>query len=109
MNKNIILENSNFTKEKANDMFVNNGVNLKEIKGLTHKNGKPFDDVDYCILACEYFDMKDSENSSAFLNANYGVDPNFEKLCREVKSAYDEGIPKKELFLYINRVLTDKF
>lgn len=102
--KNLKVTNTKLSKDKAIEMFEKNGIKCDSLKPLKIK-GKECDDVDYMIIASEYFDELDRENSNKNLPTDYGFDPDFVKLAREVTEAYNEGVSKKDLYRYINSVI----
>lgn len=90
-------------KLKANPkLFDKSIVGGATYKGFTHKDGRPYDDVDYFELLGRRCQEIDKHNNSKYLPSNYG-DYNLQvvEVAKRVCKALDEGVPRSEVAEYL--------
>lgn len=86
------------------NLFKNTHVGRNTYKGLVHKDGTPFDDVDYFELLGRKCIELDKQNSNKRLPTDYGsYDLETVKMAKEICKGIDSGMNKKELTQYISQ------
>lgn len=88
---------------KRPDLFQGQAVGRLGFKPLSHKDGTPYDDVDYFELLGRKAISMDKENTSKNLPTDYGeLDRNTIEVAKQVVKAIDEKMPKKDILNFIN-------
>ena len=89
--------------EKRPDLFEGQAVGRLGFKPLIHKDGTPFDDVDYFELLGRKAISLEKENTSKNLPTDYG---NYDRatinVAKQVVQAIDEKMPKNDILKFIN-------
>ena len=96
-------KNTSEPKLKANPkLFDKSIVGGATYKGFKHKDGRPFDDVDYFELLGRRCEEIDKKNKSSWLPSDYGdYSRNVVEVAKNVCKALDEGQPRSEVAEYL--------
>lgn len=100
-------KNTTINKIKPNDkLFKDKQVGRLNFKGLKHKNGTPFSDLDYFeLLGRECIEL-DKKNSSKVIPTDYGnYDREVVQVAKEIVKGLDNGISKDDLNKYLQRCI----
>lgn len=85
------------------ELFSGQKVGRVGFKPLCHKDGTPFDDVDYFELLGRKAIELDKANTSKTLPTNYGeYDRDTINVAKQVVKAIDEKMPKQDILNFIN-------
>lgn len=72
---------------------------------LYHKDGRIFDDVDYCILMAEECDELDNQNTDKSFATVYPYDKQVVETCRYIRDLAKEGKSHAQLNAHIKDIL----
>ena len=72
---------------------------------LFHKDGRKFDDVDYCILMAEECDELDEQNTDKSFATVYPYDKQVVETCRYIRDLAKEGKSHAQLNKHIQQLL----
>lgn len=84
---------------RPNPQIFNKKVGRTSFKGLKHKDGENFTDIEYFELLAKRVEEIEKENqNNKFINySDYGFDNDCVKVAKQINEALKEGRPQKEI------------
>lgn len=87
-------------------LFINATVGRTAYKPLEHKDGRQYDDVDYFELLGRKCEELDKQNPYKNVPTDYGqYDRDVVNVAKQVCKAIDDGTPRNEIQMFLNRCI----